>query len=81
MEEENIKGAVRDAYAKVAKNEPRNFAMNSCCGGSTNFVSDISLAVGYKKEDLDSGTRRGESWPWLWQSHRIGFAEKRRDGA
>ncbi len=54
MEEENIKGAVRDAYAKVAKNEPRNFAVNSCCGGSRNLVSDISLAVGYKKEDLDS---------------------------
>ena len=54
MEEENVKGAVRDAYAKVAKNEPRSFAANSCCGGSTNFVSDISLAVGYKKEDLDS---------------------------
>ncbi|MGZ8886501.1 MAG: arsenite methyltransferase, partial [Halobacteriota archaeon] len=54
MEEEKVKGAVRDAYAKVAKNEPRSFAVNSCCGGSTNFVSDISLAVGYNKEDLDS---------------------------
>jgi arsenite methyltransferase len=54
MEEENVKGAVRDAYAKVAKNEPRNFAVNSCCGGTRNFVSDVSLAVGYKKEDLDS---------------------------
>ncbi len=54
MEEEKIKGAVRDAYAKVAKNEPRSFAVNSCCGGSSNFVSDISMAVGYKKEELDS---------------------------
>ena len=50
----DIKGAVRNAYAKVAKNEPRSFAVNSCCGGSRNFVSDISLAVGYKKEELDS---------------------------
>ena len=54
MEEDKIKGAVRDAYAKVAKSEPRSFAVNSCCGGSRNFVSDISLAVGYKKEELDS---------------------------
>jgi SAM-dependent methyltransferase len=54
MEEEKIKGAVRDAYAKVAKDEPRSFAVNRCCGGSSIFVSDISLAVGYKKEELDS---------------------------
>jgi SAM-dependent methyltransferase len=54
MEEDKVKGAVRDAYAKVAKNKPRGFAVNSCCGGSSNFVSDISLAVGYKKEELDS---------------------------
>ena len=54
MEEEKIKGAVRDAYAKVAKNEPRSFAVNRCCGGSSIFVRDISMAVGYKKEELDS---------------------------
>ena len=54
MEEEKIKGAVRDAYAKVAKDEPRSFAVNRCCGGTSNFVSDISLAVGYKKEELNS---------------------------
>ena len=54
MEEDDIKGAVRNAYAKVAKNEPRSFAVNSCCGGSRNFVSGISLAVGYKKEELDA---------------------------
>ena len=54
MEEDKVKGAVRDAYAKVAKDEPRSFAVNSCCGASSNFVSEISLAVGYKKEELDS---------------------------
>jgi SAM-dependent methyltransferase len=54
MEEEKIKGAVRDAYAKVAKNEPRDFAVNRCCGGSSILVRDISRAVGYKEEDLDS---------------------------
>ncbi len=54
MEEEKIKGAVRDAYAKVAKDEPRSFAVNRCCGGSSIFVRDISLAVGYKKEELDA---------------------------
>ena len=55
MEEEKIKGAVRDAYAKVAKGEPRDFAANRCCGGSRHdFVRDISRAVGYKEEELDS---------------------------
>jgi arsenite methyltransferase len=55
MEDERIKGVVRNAYAEVAKNEPLNFIpVSRCCGASSNLVYDISRAVGYKDEELAS---------------------------
>lgn len=55
MEDENIKGVVRNAYAKVAKNEPLNFIpVSRCCGPSSNLAHDISRVVGYKEEELVS---------------------------
>ena len=55
MEEEKIKCAVRDAYAKVAKNEI-SIPLNplKCCCTKGDLSHDISRAVGYNEEELAS---------------------------
>jgi arsenite methyltransferase len=55
MQEDEIKSAVRKAYAKVAKSEisiPLN-PIKSCCG-TNNLADTISRAVGYNEQELAS---------------------------
>jgi len=51
MSKEEIKKAVREGYAKIAKKERSCFAPVNCCG-SADFVEDISKKVGYTDEEL-----------------------------
>lgn len=52
MREEEIKKAVREGYAKVAKKE--SFAPSTSCCGSGNAVKDIGSRVGYSDNDLEA---------------------------
>jgi len=53
MDELEIKKAVREGYAEVAR---RNSCCcgASCCGGTTDTAGDISKAVGYTDKDITS---------------------------
>jgi len=54
MKSEKIKKAVRDGYAKIAKqNSSCCSAVKSCCG-SANPVEEISKKIGYSKKELDA---------------------------
>ncbi len=52
MEKEEIKKAVREGYAKIAKQDSSCCGpVNSCCG-STDLAQDISKSIGYTEEEL-----------------------------
>ena len=52
MRKEEIKKAVRDGYAKIAKQDNSCCRpVNSCCGG-TNLAQSISKSIGYTDEEL-----------------------------
>jgi len=51
MEEEKIKKAVREGYAKIAKQRNSCCGPVSCCGGS-NLQETISKKIGYSEEEL-----------------------------
>jgi len=51
MKDKNIKKAVREGYAKIAKTNSSCCPGSSCCSG-TNLSEAISKNVGYKDEDL-----------------------------
>jgi len=54
MKEEGIKKAVREGYAKIAKQECCNCSPSSSCCGSINLVQDISKKIGYTDEELEA---------------------------
>ena len=51
MKEEKIKKAVREGYAKIAKQVDSCCSSVSCCGGS-NLQEKISKKIGYSEEEL-----------------------------
>ena len=52
MKKEQIKKAVRDGYAKIAKRDSSCcLPVNSCCGG-TDLAQSISRSIGYTEEEL-----------------------------
>jgi SAM-dependent methyltransferase len=52
MKKEEIKKAVREGYAKIAKQgSPCCAPVDSCCGGA-NLAEDISKKIGYTEEDI-----------------------------
>ena len=52
MKKEEIKKAVREGYAKIAKRESSCCAPVSSCCGNTEYADDISKAIGYTDKDL-----------------------------
>jgi len=54
MKEEEIKKAVRDGYAKIAKNAGTCCLPSASCCGSENSVEKISRGIGYSPEDMKS---------------------------
>jgi arsenite methyltransferase len=55
MESENIKKAVRDGYAKIAKSGSCGCGpqISSCCGSATS-ADKISKSIGYSDEDINA---------------------------
>ncbi len=52
MKKQDIKKAVREGYAKIAKQgSPCCAPANSCCGG-TDLAEDISKKIGYTEEEI-----------------------------
>ena len=52
MKKEEIKKAVREGYAKIAKQgSPCCAPANSCCGG-TDLAQKISKSIGYSEEEI-----------------------------
>jgi SAM-dependent methyltransferase len=54
MKQEEIKKAVRDGYAKIAKNADTCCLPSASCCGSENSVEKISRGIGYSPEDMKS---------------------------
>jgi len=54
MKQEEIKKAVRDGYAKIAKNAGTCCLPSASCCGSENSVEKISRGIGYSPEDMKS---------------------------
>jgi arsenite methyltransferase len=55
MKEENIRRAVREGYAEVAKRKKPCCTTSNPCGGNTSDVSkDISRRIGYSEEEMGS---------------------------
>jgi SAM-dependent methyltransferase len=55
MKEEEIKKAVRQGYAEVAKTESTCCTTaDSCCGGGADLAQDISRKIGYTDEDIQA---------------------------
>ena len=54
MKETEIKKVVREGYAEIAKNRSSCCAQPSSCCSSTNQQQNISKAIGYTDEELDS---------------------------
>jgi len=54
MKEKEIKKAVREGYAKIAKRECSCCVPADTCCGSTDLAQDISKAIGYSEEEMTS---------------------------
>ena len=54
MKQEEIKKAVRDGYAKIAKNAGTCCLPSASCCGSENSVEKISRGIGYSPQDMKS---------------------------
>jgi SAM-dependent methyltransferase len=54
MEKEEVKKAVREGYARVAKQESSCCATSGYCCGGTAVAKDISMAIGYSEEEMGS---------------------------
>ena len=54
MKQEEIKKAVRDGYAKIAKNAGTCCLPSASCCGNENSVEKISRGIGYSPEDMKS---------------------------
>ena len=52
MRKEEIKKAVREGYARIAKQESSCCGSVSSCCGSTDLAQDISKSIGYTEEEL-----------------------------
>lgn len=49
----NIKKAVREGYAKIARQQTSCCSSNSCCGNATK-AQDISKAIGYSDKEMNT---------------------------
>jgi len=55
MEEEKIRKAVREGYAKVAKDDKNSCCSSQCCScNTTNENEEISKRIGYSEEEISS---------------------------
>src|SRR4030066_1419203 len=54
MKKEEVKKAVREGYAQVARSGSSCCAPQSSCCGAANAAADISKKVGYTDEDIQS---------------------------
>lgn len=54
MEEEKIKKAVRDGYAKIVKQGSTCCAPLTSCCGSTDLAQGVSKSIGYSDEELNA---------------------------
>jgi len=54
MRKEEVRKAVRQGYARVAKSGNYCCAPQSSCGCSSNIATDISKKIGYSDEDIES---------------------------
>src|SRR4030066_2240317 len=54
MKKEEVKKAVREGYAQVARSGSSCCAPQSSCCGAANVAADISKKVGYTDEDIQS---------------------------
>jgi len=53
MREREIKRAVREGYARIAKRATSNYASDSCCG-CTDLPDEISKRLGYTDEEIQA---------------------------
>jgi len=54
MKKEEVRKAVREGYAQVAKSGSSCCAPQSSCGCSSNVATDISKRIGYSDQDIES---------------------------
>jgi arsenite methyltransferase len=54
MKKEEVRKAVRQGYAQVAKSGSSCCAPQSSCGCSSNVATDISKKIGYSDQDIES---------------------------
>jgi SAM-dependent methyltransferase len=54
MKEEETRKAVREGYARIAKQTSSCCAPVSSCCGNTDLAQDISKNIGYTEEELES---------------------------
>ncbi|MGD0353771.1 MAG: arsenite methyltransferase [Dehalococcoidia bacterium] len=54
MKKEEVRKAVREGYAQVAKSGSSCCAPQSTCGCSSNVATDISKRIGYSDQDIES---------------------------